>query len=294
MNAAQNSEAQGYALSLGASVFFACIPLYMQWLTAIDSLTSLLHRVFWQFIILLAICLIFRRAGLVAIFRDRRQLFVHLLTAPLIGIQWWLFIWAPVTGQTIDLAIGYLILPVTLVLAGVNILSESVSRLKLVAIIAAMCGLLAELWFSGAISWVSAIVFIGYPFYFLIHRIFQTHSSFSSLCIESGLVMLAMLVWMSLNPGSVILPHDFSANGLLAGLGMLSLAGMLCYLGASRKLPLNSFGLLSYLEPFLLLVVATVFLGETVQPQKLLSYGCFVFALILVCYEGFHSLSSKR
>jgi chloramphenicol-sensitive protein RarD len=229
-----------------------------------------------------------------AIFSDRRQLFAHLLTAPLIGLQWWLFIWAPVVDRTIDLAIGYLILPVTLVLAGVIILSESVSRLKLLAIGAALCGLLAELWFAGSISWVSAAVFLGYPPYFLLHRLFRTRSSFSSLCVESGLVMLAMLVWLSLAPGAVILPHNIATNGLLAGLGLLSLAGMICYVSASKKLPLNSFGLLSYLEPLLLLVVATVFLGEMLQPQKLLSYGCFIFAMILVCYEAVRSFSVKR
>lgn len=266
----------------------------MQWLTEIDGATSLLHRVFWQFIVLLIVCLISRRAKLMAIFSDRRQFFVHLLTTPLIGIQWWLFIWAPVAGRTIDLAIGYLILPVALVLVGVTILSESVSRLKFAAIVAAMCGLLAELWFSGSISWISAAVFIGYPPYFLLHRLFRTRSSFSSLCVESGLVMLAMLVWISLTPGAVILPHDLATNGLLAGLGMLSLTGMLCYLSASKKLPLNSFGMLSYLEPVLLFSVAVIFLNEIVGQQKYLSYGCFALSMMLVLYEGAQNFSGKR
>jgi len=266
----------------------------MQWLTEIDGATSLLHRVFWQFIVLLIVCLISRRAKLMAIFSDRRQFFVHLLTTPLIGIQWWLFIWAPVAGRTMDLAIGYLILPVALVLVGVTILSESVSRLKFAAIVAAMCGLLAELWFSGSISWISAAVFIGYPPYFLLHRLFRTRSSFSSLCVESGLVMLAMLVWISLIPGAVILPHELATNGLLAGLGMLSLTGMLCYLSASKKLPLNSFGMLSYLEPVLLFSVAVIFLNEIVGQQKYLSYGCFALSMMLVLYEGAQNFSGKR
>ena len=291
---AGQSEAQGYALSVGASIFFVCVPLYVQWLTAISGMTMLLHRAYWQFIVLLLVCLISRRDKLIAIFSDRRQLLVHLLTAPLIGVQWWLFIWAPVVDRTIDLAIGYLILPVTLVLAGVIVLSESVSRLKLAAIFAALCGLLLELWISGSISWISAVVFIGYPPYFLLHRIFRTRSSFSSLCVESGLVMLAMLIWMSLSPGAVIVPTGLATNGLLVGLGLLSLVGMLCYLGASKKLPLNVFGLLSYMEPILLFAAAIIFLGETVGQQKYLSYGCFAFSLLLVVYEGIKKLSGKR
>ena len=74
---------------------------------------------------------------------------------------------------------------------------------------------------------------------------------------------------------------------------MLSLAGMLCYLGASKKLPLNIFGLLSYLEPVLLFSVAVIFLGETVGQQKYLSYGCFALSLLLVFYEGMRKLLSN-
>ena len=57
---------------------------------------------------------------------------------------------------------------------------------------------------------------------------------------------------------------------------------------ASRWLPLGLFGLLSYVEPALLVVVAWL-LGESIAPQQVLTYGLIFAAVgVLICDGLWH------
>ena len=55
-------------------------------------------------------------------------------------------------------------------------------------------------------------------------------------------------------------------------LGIVSAVALALYMIASRWLPLGLFGLLSYVEPVLLVVVAWL-LGESMEPKQQLSYA---------------------
>src|SRR3546814_21071241 len=66
-------------------------------------------------------------------------------------------------------------------------------------------------------------------------------------------------------------------------LGLLCSVALVCYVSASRHLPLSLFGILGYVVPELLFWVALVFLGEAVAPGALWTYfphwlavGCVV------------------
>src|SRR3546814_20538275 len=55
-------------------------------------------------------------------------------------------------------------------------------------------------------------------------------------------------------------------------LGLLSSVALVCYVSASRHLPLSLFGILGYVEPVLLFWVALLFLGEDMAPGALWTY----------------------
>jgi len=73
---------------------------------------------------------------------------------------------------------------------------------------------------------------------------------------------------------------------LLLLLGLVSSFALVAYLAASRLLSFSLFGLLTYLEPVLLVVVAVLVLGETVSPTQMVTYGAIVVAILLLCVEG--------
>ena len=81
-------------------------------------------------------------------------------------------------------------------------------------------------------------------------------------------------------------------SGLLA-VGMIGGVAMVLYLAASSLLSMPVFGLLSYAEPVLQVVVA-VLLGERMQGADLLVYGILAIALGLLAFEGFRAGRRRR
>src|SRR5210317_455693 len=105
------TEWQGYALAVGACTLFALIPWYLQLLSPLSGNLLFGYRLLSQLLCALIIIVITRRAReLNSCLRSPGQLVIFLLTAPLIAVQWWLFFWAPVSGFTVDMAMGYFLL----------------------------------------------------------------------------------------------------------------------------------------------------------------------------------------
>lgn len=208
----------------------------------------------------------------------------------LIGIQWGVFVWAPLNGETLGLAMGYSLLPLVLVLIGRFLLNESLSNLQWAAAMLGFSAVLAKLVMEGDFSWVALIIALGYPLYFLLRRK-QSIGVLSAFFIEN-LLLFPLAWWACVYYGDVNSPFDYSNESLLMflGLGVLGSMGMLGLLSASRKLPIALFGLLGYLEPLFLFLISIFILGEMVDSNERLSYFLIATALFLLTIDGVRKL----
>ncbi|MBI3145175.1 MAG: EamA family transporter RarD, partial [Pseudogulbenkiania sp.] len=78
---------------------------------------------------------------------------------------------------------------------------------------------------------------------------------------------------------------------LLPGLGIISTVALVCYMTASRLLPLGLLGILGYVEPVLLFVLAVILLGEPLSADGLLTYAPIWLAVLLT---GVHTALHQR
>ncbi|HAQ25288.1 MAG TPA: multidrug DMT transporter [Pseudomonas sp.] len=78
---------------------------------------------------------------------------------------------------------------------------------------------------------------------------------------------------------------------LIFGLGALSALALALMIIATR-LNLALFGLLSYVEPVLLVVVALL-LGESISPDQWLTYGAIWAAIAVLVVEGVRALRRR-
>lgn len=80
---------------------------------------------------------------------------------------------------------------------------------------------------------------------------------------------------------------------LIPVLGAISASALIAYVMASRLLPFSLFGLLSYVEPVLLVGVALL-LGETIGADQWLTYLPIWGAVVVLVIEGFKHLLRHR
>ena len=202
-----------------------------------------------------------------------------LVSSALLGVQLWLFMWAPLNGRSLDVSVGYFLLPLTMVLTGRLVYGERLSRLQQIAVVFAALGVLNELYQAGGFSWATLVVIIGYPVYFVVRKY----------------LMLPVAWWFvqSGEQGFAVLDGHPKLYALIPMLGLISASALVSYIIASRLLAFSLFGLLSYVEPVLLLAVALL-LGEGIEGGQWLTYIPIWLAVMVLVYEGFKHLVRQR
>nr|WP_226920796.1 EamA family transporter RarD [Georgenia subflava] len=203
-------------------------------------------------------------------------------TAALLGPQLWLFSWAPNNGHALEVALGYFLMPLVMVVIGLLLHGERLSRLRVLAVLCAVVGVGNELLRVGALSWSTVLVALGYPAYFELRRRLGTATT-GGMWFELVL-MLPVAGWFLLTGPTGGAAVD--RTGLLVLMGLLSATALVCYLVASQVLSFSLFGLLSYVEPVCLALVSVVLLHEAITAREWFTYGPIWAAVALLVLEG--------
>jgi chloramphenicol-sensitive protein RarD len=213
-------------------------------------------------------------------------------TAALMGLQLWLFLWAPLHGRSLEVSMGYFLLPLAMVLTGKLMWGESLSRAQTVAVILAALGVGHELLRHGSFAWETLIVTLGYPVYFILRRRLRT-DHLGGLWTDMLIITPVALYFVASGPLSLQDLADRPALwALIPGLGVISALALVSYVMASRQLPFNLFGLLSYVEP-VLLVAVSLLLGESIGAEQWPTYAAIWAAVAVLIVEGLRHLLKR-
>lgn len=284
---------QGIFCSLLASILFAglyYLATYLRPLSGVDvfGFRMLVSLPFMG----LAIILLKQQKEFLAflqrLYHQPQLILVLLFTAALVGVQMWLFLWAPNAGRAIDVSVGYLLMPLSMALIGRFVYRETLSPYKWLAIGFATAGVFSNIWLSGKFSWASTLVFIGYPFYFMVRRYFN-FSHIHSFVLEIALLVPVACYFVS----QIDMPHIEIQNPniyfFLFLLGLLSGIALISYTLASSLIPFNLLGLLGYIEPCGMLLISFL-IGETLSPDAYGLMACLSVAITLVLFDGLVAL----
>ncbi|MFC6299508.1 EamA family transporter RarD [Pseudomonas sp. CCM 7893] len=289
---------KGVVLSVSASVLFAVMYYFTSLLTPLSGL-----EIFgWRMLLTVPCMTVFMAVSgewrrvweLLRLLAGKPRLIgAIVLSSALLGVQLWLFMWAPLNGRSLDVSLGYFLLPLTMVLTGRLVYGEQLSRLQLIAVVLAAIGVLNELYQVGGFSWATLLVIIGYPVYFVLRKRLAT-DHLGGLWLDMAL-MLPVALWFvqSGEQGFAVLDAHKGLYALIPMLGLISASALVCYIIASRLLAFSLFGLLSYVEPVLLLGVALL-LGESIGPGEWLTYIPIWLAVMVLVFEGFKHLVHQR
>lgn len=290
-------ELQGYILMLGSILTFSLLPYYLQFLAPVDGNTLFAFRVLSQLFFAFLLLLITRKVfELRTIFVQPKVLLLMCLTSVLMALQWWVFFWGAVNGETINIAMGYFLLPITISLSGRFFLKESMNSLLWLAVTAALIGVCAELFRSHSFSWVTLLICLGFPPYFILRRKSKISTTSNFVAENIFITPIALLfLYIAYKQGSPLLPSLDWGVFLIVGAGFLGTIGQLFFVSASTRLSFTSFGMLNYGEPLLMMMVAILLLNESISQEQLWSYGCFAIAVLLVLSDSLlRVITSKR
>lgn len=210
---------------------------------------------------------------------------IYVANAAMLGVQMWVFMWAPLHGRAMQVTLGYFLMPLVLVLIGRLLYRDRLSRGQTVATVLAILGVTNEFLRVGGLPWPTVLVALGYPAYFVCRRQFRIDKHGDSW-LEQHLLIPAAAMFVLLGPTTLAgIPDHPALFALIPGLGLISAMAFSLYFFGMRTLNFSLFGLLAYLEPVLLVVVAFL-LGEHLTERELLTYVPIWLAVGVLAAEG--------
>lgn len=288
---------KGMALSILASVLFACLPAYFLWLLPLTATQILALRIFWTFFALLLLLVITKQtavfqATLKRLTSNPKLILVLIFCAIMSTTHQGFFVWGPIANIMLDVSLGYFLAPLVLVVCGRFIYKETMRPLQLIAIILAVIGVAHQLWVAHSLSWVTAIIATTYPLYIILRRWLQIQP-IPGYLLEMGIILpLAIVTIIYTNPFSTLQARP--VLWLLApGLGLLTAIALATLLASSRLLPVTLFGILSYVEPALLFAFAIIILKEPLTQTDLWTYIPIWLAILFVIIDSLFILRKQ-
>lgn len=288
---------KGVVLSVLASVLFGVMYFYTSLMKPLDG-----QEIFgWRMLLTVPCATLFMlfsgdwklvRALAARLRRQPVLFFGLLLSSVLLGAQLLIFMWAPLHGRSLEVSLGYFLLPLSMIMTGRVVYGEHLSYLQKIAAAFAAIGVGHELWRLGSFSWETLLVAGGYPLYFVLRRRLKT-DNLGGLWFDM-LFMLPIGLWFIANGHPLAIQQTPLLYLLIPILGIISASALVSYIIASRLLPFSLFGLLSYVEPVLLVGVALL-LGESISRDEMLTYIPIWIAVGVLILEGAkHMLAQRR
>jgi chloramphenicol-sensitive protein RarD len=278
----------GLLYGVAAYLFWGVIPIYWKQLSHISALELLAHRVVWAVFAFGAAVMVRRRGDAVrAALRDRRVRWTLVLSAALLSINWLTFIYAINTNRLLHASLGYFINPLVSVVLGMVFLRERLRPLEWAAVAFAAAGVLQLGLQASAFPWISLVLAGSFGFYGLLRKTVRVDALPGS-SIEVMLVAPACAIYLAVlaGRGDGQLGHTgLQMHLLLLASGTITMAPLVWFANAARRLTLATIGFLQYLAPTGQFLLAVFLWDEPFAGVQARSFACIWIGLAIFSIE---------
>ncbi|MEP4189806.1 MAG: EamA family transporter RarD, partial [Sneathiella sp.] len=252
------------------------------------------HRIVWSLIFVLLIVLFSRRIShLKEAVKSGKTMLVLAATTLLIGINWFVFIWAIFADRVLEASLGYYINPLVSVLLGVIFLKEKLNKAQGTAVALAT---LAVIWLTvqvGVLPWVSLTLAFSFGFYGLLRKMIQTESvvgltieTFLLAPLSAGYIAYLMMTGQALGGTGAVSTYDTGNLLLLVCSGAVTAIPLILFSMGAQRLKLGTVGIMQYIAPTIHILLAVYVFHEPFSEAQVGAFGLIWLGLIIYSWDG--------
>jgi chloramphenicol-sensitive protein RarD len=286
----------GLPLALGAHVIWGSMPLYLLLVQSVPPL----EFVAWRLVFTLPLCLILVMVlrgwdELRAVLRDRRAVLTLVGSATMVAVNWWLYVWAIHNGHVYAASLGYYILPLMMMLLGLVVLGETLTRRQWAAV--ALAGLGVGILAIGALTtmWLSVAMAVTFGIYGLLRKTVAA-GALAGLTVESLILMpvaLAIVAWYGREPAGSAMTQGWGVGLAVAWSGPMTAVPLMLFAAAARRMPYTVIGFLQFSSPTIVFVLGLTVFGEELRPAQLVCYMLIWAAAALFTWDLLRGRKAK-
>ncbi len=290
----QTDDPKGFVFAILAYVSWGVLPLYLKAVAHMPAAEVVAHRVLWSVPVAGAVLWALGRTSEIRVaLRQPRMIAMAALTAGLVTINWGIYVWAVIHDHAVEAALGYYINPLFNIALGALLLGERLTRLQGVAVaLAALAVLVLTLW-GGQVPLVALGIVFSWGFYAFFKKrlpIGPNQGFLLEVLILSGPALILTLVLAARGQGHFGV--TWSDTGLLLLGGLVTATPLMLYANGAKLLRLSTMGILQYITPTLIFLLAVFVFGEEVGQARAIALPMIWMALALYSLSLF--LESRR
>jgi chloramphenicol-sensitive protein RarD len=255
------------------------------------------HRVLWSLLFLAIVLTALRRwPDAWAAMRSRRTVLMLFASAYLVAGNWFVYVWATDNGQITETSLGYFILPLVNVFAGLAFFGDRLRWPQAVALAVGAAGVVYMTVSLGELPWVSLTLAVTFALYGIVRKVVPV-DGVVGLSVETALLTPTALVFLVIWAQSGVLTFghdDRELDGLIAVSGLVTTLPLICFAQAVRKVSLVTIGVIQYMSPTLSLVVAVLVYGEPFEVKHQISFGLIWIGLAIYVADAVRVAARQR
>ena len=280
----QGSARLGFALAFFAYLMWGMLPLYMKEVAHIPAAEVVAYRVLWSVPVAgLVLFVLGRTADIKAALRSPRTLGMAAVTAAVISINWGVYVWAIAVDRTVETALGYYINPLVTVVLGAVLLGERFDKVQIIAVLLAVVAVVILTIEAGGLPWVSLVLAFSFAIYGYLKKTLPIGPS-QGFFLEVLLLTppcLAYVTWLEMNGQGHFFFGETRDILLLLMAGPATAIPLILYGFGAKMLRISTLGLMQYISPTFIALIAVFVFKEDFGPTRLMAFGLIWLALII-------------
>ncbi len=296
MTTSENKDTPaGLGFALAAYFMWGFLPLYMKMVAHIPPAEVVAHRVLWSVPIAGGLLIVLRRTGdLMEALRNPRMLLMALITAALVSLNWGIYVWAIGSGHALDAALGYYINPLFSVALAAVLLGERPQGAQLLAIGLAAAAVVILTIQAGSLPWVSIGLTVTWGFYAYCKKSLPIGPN-QGFLLEVLILTIPALGYLGFiaAQGEGHFSLSWRDTFLLMGCGVVTAVPLITYANGAKLLRLTTIGILQYIAPTMIFLVAVFVFGEEFDRARQIAFPMIWAALVIYSVSLVRQMRAK-
>ena len=247
----------------------------------------------WSAVFLLVLLAVKKRLGeFQDLLESRKQIWMLLGTASLLGVNWFVYIYGVNTNRVVETSLGYFINPLLNVLMGILFLKERLNFWRGLAVALASLGVLNYLWNFGSLPWIALSLAFTFSLYGLLRKVIPVKplvGLFIERSLLAPLATILIVVWKV--EGSGNFGGDWRTAILLIGAGIVTSLPLLWFTNAAKRLRYSTVGFIQYMTPSIQLIIGVYLYQEPFTTTHSITFGLIWTGLVIYSIK---SLNEQR
>jgi chloramphenicol-sensitive protein RarD len=221
---------------------------------------------------------------------------VYIVSAFLLGINWYVWIWSVNNGYVVDASLGYFINPLLNVVMGVVLLHEHLRRLQWVSLALALVGVLYLTLNYGQFPWIALTLAGTFGLYGFIRKT-AALGALNGLTIEISVLLIPafiLLAFLYHTSGLVFPTLSLEMHFWLSLSGLITVLPLTLFAYGARRIPYSTIGFIQYLAPTGQFILGVFVFGEMFNMDKFIGFGFIWLALIIYSFENLYFYKMRK